>query len=45
MSHLKLLREGDLRWPRENVITVASGLFRIHGSVIVRGLVRSRVRG
>lgn len=29
MSHLRFLRKGDLRWPRENVITVAEGLFLI----------------
>ncbi len=36
MSHLRFLRKGDLRWPRENVITVAEGLFLIREWVIVR---------
>jgi hypothetical protein len=31
MSDLKFLRKGDLRWPREDVITVAERLFLIRG--------------
>ena len=35
MNHLRSLRKEDLRWPRENVITVAEGLFLIREWVIV----------
>lgn len=44
VGHLRSLRREDLRWQRRDVITVAGCLFRIHGSVIVRRLVRFRVR-
>lgn len=44
MSHLRFLRKEDLRWPRENVITVAEGLFLIGEWVIVRRLVPLHVR-
>ncbi len=45
MSHLRFLRKGDLRWPRENVITVAEGLFLMREWVIVRRRVPIRVKG
>ena len=48
-SHLRFLRKGDLRWPRENVITVAEALLLIQEWGIVRRPVamhaRSRGRG
>ena len=45
MSHLRFLRKGDLRWPRENVITVAEGLFLIREWVIVRRPVQWHAKG
>ena len=45
MSHLRFLRKGDLRWPRENVITVAEGLFLIREWVIVRRPVQLHAKG
>jgi len=45
MSHLRFLRKGDLRWPRENVITVAESLLLIREWVIVRRLVQLHAKG
>ena len=45
MSHLRFLRKGDLRWPRENVIIVAEVLFLIRESVIARGPVQLHAKG
>ena len=45
MSHLRFLRKRDVRWPRENVITVAEGLFLIQEWAIVRRRVPMRVKG
>jgi hypothetical protein len=43
-SHLIFLRKGDLRWLRENVITVAEALLLIRGWGIARRPVPMHVR-